>query len=125
MSTLAEKPGAVRRVLQRVVLPADRDSDVMPLYVDPDRAALDPDKSRLNKAARGKIPPPEPNADIEQDPSAILDRRRYAVRKRHRISFGTYFNAFPASYWRRWTTCKSVVLRVEMTGAGSFCWGPV
>lgn len=34
------------------------------------------------------------------------------------VSFATYFNAFPASYWRRWTTCKSVVLRVQVTGAG-------
>jgi galactofuranosylgalactofuranosylrhamnosyl-N-acetylglucosaminyl-diphospho-decaprenol beta-1,5/1,6-galactofuranosyltransferase len=34
------------------------------------------------------------------------------------VSFATYFNAFPASYWRRWTICKSVVLRVEVTGAG-------
>ena len=28
------------------------------------------------------------------------------------VSFATYFNAFPASYWRRWSICKSVVLRV-------------
>ncbi|MGO9385428.1 MAG: glycosyltransferase family 2 protein, partial [Mycobacterium sp.] len=34
------------------------------------------------------------------------------------VSFSCYFNAFPASYWRRWTICKSVVLRVELTGAG-------
>jgi galactofuranosylgalactofuranosylrhamnosyl-N-acetylglucosaminyl-diphospho-decaprenol beta-1,5/1,6-galactofuranosyltransferase len=34
------------------------------------------------------------------------------------VSFATYFNAFPASYWRRWTICESVVLRVELTGAG-------
>src|SRR5947209_19239452 len=34
------------------------------------------------------------------------------------VSFATYFNAFPASYWRRWTICRSVVLRVEATGAG-------
>jgi galactofuranosylgalactofuranosylrhamnosyl-N-acetylglucosaminyl-diphospho-decaprenol beta-1,5/1,6-galactofuranosyltransferase len=34
------------------------------------------------------------------------------------VSFATYFNAFPASYWRRWTTCTSVVLRAELTGAG-------
>lgn len=34
------------------------------------------------------------------------------------VSFATYFNAFPASYWRRWTTCKAVVLRVELIGAG-------
>ncbi|MGC0366896.1 galactofuranosylgalactofuranosylrhamnosyl-N-acetylglucosaminyl-diphospho-decaprenol beta-1,5/1,6-galactofuranosyltransferase [Rhodococcus sp. 27YEA15] len=34
------------------------------------------------------------------------------------VSFATYFNAFPASYWRRWTILKSVVLRLELTGHG-------
>src|SRR5690348_6039737 len=34
------------------------------------------------------------------------------------VSFATYFNAFPASYWRRWSTCQSVVLRVELSGVG-------
>ena len=34
------------------------------------------------------------------------------------VSFATYFNAFPASYWRRWSTLESVVLRVELTGRG-------
>ena len=34
------------------------------------------------------------------------------------VSFATYFNAFPASYWRRWSICNSVVLRVELIGAG-------
>src|SRR6185295_6730749 len=33
------------------------------------------------------------------------------------VSFATYFNAFPASYWRRWSILDSVVLRVELTGA--------
>ncbi|WP_431238348.1 glycosyltransferase [Mycolicibacterium aichiense] len=33
------------------------------------------------------------------------------------VSFATYFNAFPASYWRRWSTLDSVVLRVEVTGS--------
>lgn len=32
------------------------------------------------------------------------------------VSFATYFNAFPASYWRRWSVLESVVLRVELTG---------
>ncbi len=36
----------------------------------------------------------------------------------HEVSFATYFNAFPASYWRRWSTSTSVVLRVELTGTG-------
>ncbi len=34
------------------------------------------------------------------------------------VSFSTYFNAFPASYWRRWSTLSSVVLRVELAGTG-------
>ena len=34
------------------------------------------------------------------------------------VSFSTYFNAFPASYWRRWSTLESVVLRAELTGTG-------
>ncbi len=33
------------------------------------------------------------------------------------VSFATYFNAFPASYWRRWSILDSVVLRVELTGS--------
>lgn len=33
------------------------------------------------------------------------------------VSFETYFNAFPASYWRRWTNLDNVVLRLELSGA--------
>ncbi|MGJ0118472.1 glycosyltransferase [Williamsia sp. MIQD14] len=32
------------------------------------------------------------------------------------VSFETYFNAFAASYWRRWSILGSVVLRVEVVG---------
>jgi galactofuranosylgalactofuranosylrhamnosyl-N-acetylglucosaminyl-diphospho-decaprenol beta-1,5/1,6-galactofuranosyltransferase len=34
------------------------------------------------------------------------------------VSFATYFNGFPASYWRRWSSLKTVVLRAELTGTG-------
>ena len=34
------------------------------------------------------------------------------------LSFGTYFNAFPASYWRRWTDLQKVVLSVQTRGEG-------
>ncbi|WP_334023122.1 glycosyltransferase [Nocardia terpenica] len=34
------------------------------------------------------------------------------------VSFCTYFNAVPASYWRRWTILSSVVLRLELSGHG-------
>ncbi|HEY0642762.1 MAG TPA: glycosyltransferase family 2 protein, partial [Nocardioides sp.] len=93
----------VRRVLQRVVLPADRDMDVLPLYVDLDRPQLDVDKSPLTMTQRGKLPPTEPNAQVEPDPHAVLGRYRYQVDDNQRASFGTYFNGFAASYWRMWT----------------------
>ncbi len=32
------------------------------------------------------------------------------------VSFCSYFNAFPASYWRRWTVLESVLLRLELNG---------
>lgn len=32
------------------------------------------------------------------------------------ISFESYFNAFPASYWRRWSQLDEVQLRVDLTG---------
>ena len=106
----------VRRVLQRVVLPTDRDTDVLPLYVDPDRSQLDVDTSSMTSAQRGRIPPTEPNADVEPDPHAVLGRQRYLVPLTRRISFGTYFNAFAASYWRRWTVVDDVTLRVRVSG---------
>ena len=106
----------VRRVLQRVVLPVDHDTDVLPLYVDPDRSQLDQDISGLTLAQRGRVPPVEPNAHVEPDPHSVLGRRRYLVPATRRISFGTYFNAFAASYWRRWTVVADVSLHVRVTG---------
>ncbi len=32
------------------------------------------------------------------------------------VSFESYFNAFAAAYWRRWSILTSVVLRVEVIG---------
>jgi galactofuranosylgalactofuranosylrhamnosyl-N-acetylglucosaminyl-diphospho-decaprenol beta-1,5/1,6-galactofuranosyltransferase len=115
-TTEGTTPGTARRVLQRVVMPADRDTDVLPLYVDLDRPQLDVDKSGLTMTQRGKLPPTEPNAQAEPDPHAVLDRRRYRVKKDQRVSFGTYFNGFAASYWRRWTVVDTVTLDVRVTG---------
>jgi galactofuranosylgalactofuranosylrhamnosyl-N-acetylglucosaminyl-diphospho-decaprenol beta-1,5/1,6-galactofuranosyltransferase len=110
------RTGTVRRVLQRVVLPTDHDADVLPLYVDPDRPQLDVDKSALTVAQRGKVPPTEPNSQRTADPAAVIDRHSFQVAHGDRVSFGTYFNAFPASYWRMWTVVDHVVLTVRMAG---------
>lgn len=45
-------------------------------------------------------------------------RTSLEIGKESEVSFATYFNAFPASYWRRWSICHSVVLRAELTGTG-------
>src|SRR6476660_6250954 len=111
--------GTRRRVLQRVVLPTSRDTDVLPLYVDPDRPQLDTNTTGLTAKQRGRIPPAMPNAEIQPDPHAGTGRRSYHVDANDRISFGTYFNAFPASYWRRWTVVETVRLEVTVTGPGS------
>ncbi|QHE66969.1 glycosyltransferase [Rhodococcus sp. WAY2] len=47
-----------------------------------------------------------------------LSRTSLSVAAESEASFCTYFNAFPASYWRRWTILKSVVLRLDLSGHG-------
>ena len=53
-------------------------------------------------------------------PDQILGRRSAPDRRRgRRLSFGTYFNAFPARYWRRWTIVTDVTLTVTLAGRGA------
>ncbi|MBO0839612.1 MAG: glycosyltransferase [Sciscionella sp.] len=79
------------RVLQRVIMPRDTDPlDVRPLYLD------EPDNVH----------------------SHVSSRRTVTVPKSARVSFAAYFNAFPASYWKRWTKVSEVVLRMSVRGSG-------
>ena len=52
-------------------------------------------------------------------PEQIESRTAMRVKSGERLSFGTYFNAFPASYWRRWTVVSEVRLTVEVAGRGA------
>ena len=80
------------------------------------------------------LPPPGEPLDVrklyievvrDQRPARTPRRAPPWSRPRVRVSFATYFNAFPASYWRRWSTLESVVLRVRLTGsAGWTSTGP-
>ncbi|MCQ4621469.1 glycosyltransferase [Corynebacterium sp. CCUG 71335] len=47
------------------------------------------------------------------------DRSRVAVPEGAEVSFQTYFNAFPASYWRRWSQLSEVVLAMDVEGAAT------
>ncbi|QZY30008.1 glycosyltransferase [Nocardioides coralli] len=120
----AAAPGTARVLLQRQIMPADRDTDVIRLYIDPDPAVLDADKYEVghNKTAQ------ELNAvamrqavgtGTQVHPDQIVSRTAYRLKLGDKLSFGTYFNAFPASYWRRWTIVKDVRLTIRLTGRGA------
>ncbi|MGY1606892.1 glycosyltransferase [Geodermatophilus sp. SYSU D00700] len=83
--------GKAVTLLQRVILPRPGDPlKVRSLYVDEDRT------KRAKSASR---------ADA-------------TVAAGNEVSFATYFNAFPASYWRRWTVLREVVLGMTVSGPG-------
>jgi galactofuranosylgalactofuranosylrhamnosyl-N-acetylglucosaminyl-diphospho-decaprenol beta-1,5/1,6-galactofuranosyltransferase len=126
------------RVLQRVVFPGG-DLDVVPLYVETntDRGAAELASEvlteSLGKATVVSATPPAASAapgetqssirfgqDVQGPPDADAPSRRSAlITAGRRVSFGTYFNAFPASYWRRWTTIESVTLRIRISGTAT------
>src|SRR3954453_10896219 len=83
--------GKAVTLLQRVILPRPGDPlKVRSLYVDENRTR------RVKSASRSDA----------------------TVAAGNEVSFATYFNAFPASYWRRWTVLTSVVLSMRVSGPG-------
>ncbi len=132
---VAPAAGRSLRVVQRVVFPG-ADLDVVPLYVEtnPDRGAAELHAEQVADARghRDKMPPPPTGIGVATGVTQsvirfgvglpaypaeeILPRRSAAISKGGRVSFGTYFSAFPASYWRRWTTVDSVTLRLRVAG---------
>src|ERR1700737_3067460 len=91
--------------------------------------ALDAGESKaVSQLARVILPRPGEPLDVRKlyiEESATNARRGHArsrtalqIGAESEVSFSTYFNAFPASYWRRWSTLESVVLRAELTGTG-------
>lgn len=96
-------------VLQRFVLPDDADFDTLPLYVEGGEARPEPDEKGKDFGSTGPRQPPVL-------PDTVMGRRTLLVPAGTRVSTATYFNAFAASYWRRWTTVTDVTLRVRLTG---------
>jgi galactofuranosylgalactofuranosylrhamnosyl-N-acetylglucosaminyl-diphospho-decaprenol beta-1,5/1,6-galactofuranosyltransferase len=123
------------RVLQRVVFPTAGNLDVVPLYADTkldQGPVLDvmelnerSDRKREQTVVANAVSGDAQTAmrfgvDGEATTSGDLAGRRSAViLEGRRISFGTYFNAFPASYWRRWSVIDEVQLRLRVHGEGT------
>ncbi|HET6561101.1 MAG TPA: glycosyltransferase [Marmoricola sp.] len=128
--TLPRQPeDTATRVVQRTVMRADQELDVRSLYMDgvsqfaggggassrqsggehedrSDRAKETEDKSDESEGGMTGF------GRVTETGAVVVDRAR-------RVTFGTYFNAFPASYWRRWTDFSSVRLVVRLRGHGS------
>jgi galactofuranosylgalactofuranosylrhamnosyl-N-acetylglucosaminyl-diphospho-decaprenol beta-1,5/1,6-galactofuranosyltransferase len=83
-------PDKAVHLLQRVLMPRPADQlKVRSLYLDEENAS----------------------SRVQQD-----GRYSATIPAGSEVSFAAYFNAFPASYWRRWSVLRSVVLQVTVDG---------
>ncbi|WP_240540822.1 glycosyltransferase [Bifidobacterium vespertilionis] len=126
----AKNPQEQWEVVNRVVYPVkDRDL-TMPLYaVEWTRprlteAALDPlahvrGKGPGNGLASGNGTDAGVRQTISRDVFTVDGRTSITVKPGKRISLCTFFNAFPASYWRRWTAVRTVRFTATVRGEGT------
>lgn len=90
-------PDVKTAVVMRVVFPEVADIDALPLYIDGGK--------------RGD--------QLKHRPECIQSRRSVTLKAEEWMSFGSYFNAFPAGYWAEWTAVRTVLLTVKTKGIGS------
>lgn len=82
-------------LLARVVLPeSDVSPDLVPVYA---RSGTGMDKTSV-------------------EGFEITGRRSLTIDKGTVVTFDSFFNAFPAAYWRRWTSLSDVILEVTVEG---------
>ena len=121
-----EAGGAPQRVLQRLILPFESSPDVVPLYIEvadarsgatTSASALGGGSEKRSTETAGSTGAPRaalPQVDLGE----LGERRSVRIPAHSMRSFGTYFNAFPASYWRRWTKVRALRLRIRTSGPG-------
>jgi galactofuranosylgalactofuranosylrhamnosyl-N-acetylglucosaminyl-diphospho-decaprenol beta-1,5/1,6-galactofuranosyltransferase len=109
--------------IQRVILPSADQTDTVPLYVDAGSASGIRLRENDELARTPKLPEEKlqlfSSGSREAHFEDLLTRQSMRVRSGEQISFGTYFNAFPASYWRRWTSVRDIRLVVTTRGTGA------
>ncbi|GAA1489940.1 glycosyltransferase [Brachybacterium sacelli] len=113
-----------QRLLQRLIMPLEASPDIIPLYIEAEDARSGvsggafglggPDRT----AEGGAADTPRPASHVHVDATELDDRYAVRIPARSMRSFGTYFNAFPASYWRRWTPVRSIRLSIRTAGSG-------
>jgi galactofuranosylgalactofuranosylrhamnosyl-N-acetylglucosaminyl-diphospho-decaprenol beta-1,5/1,6-galactofuranosyltransferase len=118
------------RVVQRTILRADQELDIRPLYVS-GLSSFSTGESTSRQSGSSDEEEPAETASVELEESAAQSDETMSgygsisgtvgavVMPERRLTFGTYFNAFPASYWRRWTDLASVRLVMRVSGSGT------
>ncbi|HYF74770.1 MAG TPA: glycosyltransferase [Nocardioides sp.] len=116
------------RVVQRTIMRATQELDVRGLYIgavtsmasSADASSGQSGVDRASQKLAAKATDSTPTADTSLIGYGRIDEHDHAIaEKGRRITFGTYFNAFPASYWRRWTEHRSVRLVLRARGIGA------
>jgi galactofuranosylgalactofuranosylrhamnosyl-N-acetylglucosaminyl-diphospho-decaprenol beta-1,5/1,6-galactofuranosyltransferase len=125
----AEAPTAIERAARQEAARSNaadsKLSDVSSLRMGPSAAAVVPQRV-LHRVVMPRADDPPEVRPLYLDEPETLHGRTAEVRSRSRVtlppacqlSFATYFNAFPASYWKRWTRVEEVALRLTVRGAG-------
>src|SRR5699024_10458241 len=108
----------------RLILPTEAYPDIAPLYIEASDARSGASGSAFglgggggDSSDSGASGQPAASA-TSVDVSELSDRLSVRIPAQSMRSFGTYFNAFPASYWRRWTPVRALRLVVRTAGSG-------
>jgi len=126
------------RVVQRTILRADQELDIRPLYVA-GLSSFAGGESGARQSGAGEAPESAAPGSAEARESGnygdkagagagaaeglgsfgkVTGEAGATAFPDRRITFGTYFNAFPASYWLRWTDLETVRLVATISGQG-------
>src|SRR5699024_5953550 len=76
-------------------------------------------EAQATSPGQGQGEPARQTAVEQVDISELSDRHTVRIPAQSMRSFGTYFNAFPARYWRRWTPVRRSRLTIPTAGARS------
>lgn len=120
-------------VVDRVVFPMEDRSATLPLYaiewtqprmnrdeIDPFDDCYSIDFPAMNSSDMTRLinASVRPVANVGSEVFAIDGRTGIRVHAGHAVSLCTYFNAFPAGYWRRWTGVDTVRFTAQAHGSG-------
>ena len=122
-------------IVNRVVFPI-RDQDLtLPLYaiewtrphlpntvIDPRIDMHESGISKMNRTETLRLIAESASlrpANTSSDVFSVISRSELNINPSKHVSLCTYFNAFPASYWRKWTKVKEVRLTALVKGKGT------